>query len=89
MTFGVLTLATANDCRKAIGLALSVRVSNPGTPIAVACSANVRPQLVRYFDYVVDKDPEVHGYLHKLNLDRYSPFDETFYFDSDILVFRP
>jgi hypothetical protein len=89
MSFGVLTLATSNDYRKAIGLALSVRVSNAGIPIAVACSPKVRPLLAPYFDYVVDKDARLHGYVHKLHLDRYSPFQETFYFDSDVLVFRP
>src|ERR1700751_3928974 len=89
MTFGVLTLATTDDYRKAIGLALSVRVSNPGIPIAVACSPRARPFLEPYFDQVVDKDPALHGYVHKIHLDRYSPFDETFYFDSDVLVFRP
>jgi hypothetical protein len=89
MSFGVLTLATPNDYRKAIGLALSVRVSNPGVPVAVACSPMVRPLVESYFDHIVDEDPSLRGFMHKLHLDRYSPFDETFFFDSDVLVFRP
>jgi hypothetical protein len=89
MGFGVLTLATPNDYLKAIGLALSVRISNPDGPIAVACTPNARPLVAPYFDEVVDKDRTVTGFMHKLYLVRYSPFDETFFFDSDVLIFRP
>ena len=79
MSFGVLTLATAGDYRKAIGLALSVRVSNPGVPIAVACAPSMRGLLAPYFDHLIDKDPSLFGYVHKIHLDRYSPFEETFF----------
>jgi hypothetical protein len=89
MSFGVLTLATRDDYQKAIGLALSLRVSNPGVPVAVACSRDVGRLLSPYFDHVVEEDPSLRGFMHKLHLDRYSPFDETFFFDSDVLVFRP
>src|SRR6266568_541264 len=89
MTFGILTLATRSDYQQAIGLALSARVSNPGVPLAVACSPEVGPLLSPYFDKVVFEDPAVRGFAHKLNLDRYSPFEKTFFFDSDVLLFRP
>lgn len=89
MSFGVLTLATPNDYLKAIGLALSLRISNPGVPVAVACSPRVRLLVEPYFDHVVDEDPSLRGFVHKVHLDRYSPFDETMFFDSDVLVFRP
>jgi hypothetical protein len=89
MSFGVLTLATRDDHQKAIGLALSLRVSNPGVPIAVTCSREVGRLLAPYFDHIVEEDPSLRGFVHKLHLDRYSPFDETFFFDSDVLVFRP
>ncbi len=88
-SFGVLTLATPNDYLKAIGLALSVRVSNPGVPIAVACPARARPLLEPYFDYVIDEIPGLRGFVHKVHLDHYTPFDETMFFDSDVLVFKP
>jgi hypothetical protein len=88
MSFGVLTLATSDDYLKAIGLALSLRVSNSGVPLAVACSRKVRPHVERYFDICVDEDRELKGFVHKVHLDRYSPFSETFFFDSDVLVFR-
>jgi hypothetical protein len=89
MRFGVLTLATSDDHQKAIGLALSLRVSNPGVPVAVACSPSARPLLAPYFDICVEEDPNLRGFIHKLQLDLYSPFDETFFFDADVLVFRP
>ena len=87
--FGILTLATPNDYLKAIGLALSVRVSNPGIPIAVACSRKIRPLVAPYFDYVIDERPELRGFVHKVYLDQYTPFQETMFFDSDVLVFKP
>src|SRR6476659_3591148 len=86
--FGILTLATPNDYLKAIGLALSVRVSNPGVPIAVACSPRVMPLVKPYFDVVVEEKAGLRGFVHKVYLDQYSPFDETVFFDSDVLVFR-
>jgi hypothetical protein len=89
MTFGILTLATRSDYHKAIGLALSARVSNPGVPLAVACSLETQPLLRPYFDHIISEDPSLRGFAHKLNLDRYSPFKKTFFFDSDVLLFRP
>ena len=89
MSFGILTLATQNDYLKAIGLVLSLRISNPDVKVAVACQKNVRSLLEPYFDYVVDQDPKFRGFEQKINLDKYSPFEETLFFDSDILVFRP
>lgn len=87
--FGILTLATPKDYMKAIGLALSARVSNPGVPLAVACSPKVRPLVSPYFDHVVDEVPGLRGFVHKVHLDRYSPFRVTFFFDSDVLLFKP
>jgi len=89
LKFGVLTLATPNDYLKAIGLALSLRASNPGVPIAVACSKKAAPLLEPYFDIVVEEQTGLRGFEHKVHLDEYSPFESTFFFDSDVLVFRP
>lgn len=88
MQFGILTLATPNDYRKAIGLALSARVSNPGIPLAVACSAKVGELLKPYFDHVILEDSRLRGFEHKVHLDKYSPFENTFFFDSDVLLFK-
>lgn len=87
--FGVLTLATPSDYLKAIGLALSLRCSNPGVSLAVACSKQVKQELEPYFDYVVEEEPGIRGFRHKVYLDKYSPFETTFFFDSDVLVFKP
>lgn len=87
--YGFLTLATPGDYLKAIGLALSLRVSNPGIPIAVACSPAIRDRVSPYFDYVIDEKPGLRGFVHKVHMDEYSPFQETMFFDSDVLVFKP
>ena len=89
LSFGILTLATPNDYLKAIGLALSARVSNPGVPLAVACSPKVAPLVEKYFDHVIEEKKGLRGFVHKIWLDEYSPFQETFFFDSDVLLFRP
>ena len=86
--YGFLTLATPRDYLKAIGLALSLRVSNPNVPIAVACSPTLRDRIGRYFDYVIDEKPELRGFVHKVHIDDYSPFQETMFFDADVLVFK-
>jgi hypothetical protein len=87
--FGILTCATPNDYLKAIGLALSVRVSNPGVPIAVACSERVRPLVEPFFDVVTIEEKGIRGFVHKVYLDKYTPFRDTMFFDSDVLVFKP
>lgn len=88
-SFGVLTLASPSDYLKAIGLSLSVRASNPGVPIAVACSKKFHHLLKPYFDYVIEERPGLRGFVHKVHLDEYTPFDTTFFLDSDVLVFKP
>ncbi len=87
-SFGILTLATPNDYLKAIGMALSARVSNPGVPIAVACSPGVGSLVEKYFDYVIEEKKGLRGFVHKMYLDEYSPFQETFFFDADVLLFK-
>lgn len=87
-SFGILTLATPKDYLKAIGLALSARNSNPGVPLAVACSAKVAPLVAPYFDHVIEEKAGIRGYAHKVWLDAYTPFDDTFFFDSDVLLFK-
>ena len=88
-SFGVLTLASPSDYLKAIGLALSLRASNPGVPIAVACSRKFHHILQPYFDYVIEEQSGLRGFEHKVHLDQYTPFKTTFFLDSDVLVFKP
>lgn len=89
MSFGILTLATQDDYLKAIGLALSLKVSNPGVPLAVACHPRIRSLLTPHFDFVIDEQPDIRGFAHKVYLDHYTPFEKTLFLDSDILVFKP
>jgi len=86
--FGVLTLATNSDYLKAIGLALSLRVTNPDVPLAIACSASVAEKAGRFFDHVIPEQAGLRGFVHKVYLDRYSPFERTLFLDSDVLVFK-
>lgn len=88
MNFGILTLATKKDYQKAIGLALSARLTNPGVPLAAVCTEELKPLLAPYYDKIVIEDPTLRGFVHKIHLDRYTPFEETFFFDSDVLLFR-
>lgn len=89
MSFGILTLCTQDDYLKAIGLALSLKVSNPGVPLAVACNPpHLKPLLAPHFDFVIDQRPDVRGFAQKVHLDHYTPFDRTLFLDSDILVFK-
>lgn len=88
MSFGILTLATPGDYKKATALALSARVSNPGVPLAVAASAKLKPLLAPYFDHFIEENASLRGFEHKVHIDRYSPFEDTFFFDSDVLLFR-
>jgi len=88
-SFGVLTLASSSDYLKAIGLALSLRISNPGVPIAIACSRKLEPLVAPYFDYVIEEQAGLRGFEHKVHLDEYTPFETTFFLDSDVLVFKP
>jgi len=88
-SFGVLTLASPSDYLKAIGLALSVRASNPGVPIAVAAARRLHGYLQPHFDYVIEEQPGLRGFEHKVHLDEYTPFRTTFFLDSDVLVFKP
>ncbi|MBM9514822.1 hypothetical protein [Desulfogranum marinum] len=86
--FGVLTLATKDDYRKAIGLVQSVRKTNSSLPTAIACSKWIADKVSYYFDYVIDEYSELKGFQHKLYLDYYSPFKNTLFLDADVLIFR-
>jgi hypothetical protein len=81
-------MATPSDSQKAIGLALSARVSNPGVPLAVAASAKLKPLLAPHFDHFIVEDASLRGFEHKVHMDHYSPFEDTFFFDADVLLFR-
>jgi len=85
---GILTLACRDDYRKAIGLALSLRRTNPDLPIAIACAPDLVAAVEPFFDIVVEERHGLRGFRHKLYLDEYSPFSRTLFLDADVLVFR-
>lgn len=74
--------------RMAKGLARSIRRLNPSTTLAIITDRNAR-SLKRWFDVVIPYNPDYGpGLAQKLHLDRYAPFDETLFIDSDFLVFK-
>lgn len=87
--FGFLTLAIKKDYKKAIALSLRIRDLMPGIPIAVVCPSFLHDELSPFFDSVIIEYPNLRGFEHKLYLDKYSPFDKTFFLDADVLMIRP
>lgn len=86
--FGFLTLAIKKDYKKAIALSLRIRKLMPNIPIAVVSPDFLHPNLTPYFDEVISEFPELRGFEHKLYLDKYSPYEKTFFLDADILMIR-
>lgn len=86
--FGILTLSTQKDYQKAVGLALSLKMTNPDISTSVVCSQRVARKIGRYFDTVVNENNDLKGFEHKIFLDHYSPYKKTFFLDADILVFK-
>jgi len=70
-------------------LAISYRLnSNNYYPLAVVTDEGTE-ELEKYYDSVIVTEDEINdGYLYKLNLYKYSPFDETIFIDADSFVIR-
>lgn len=89
MSRGFLTLAYGNEryLRMAKGLAQSLRAHNPTVRLAVVTDSE-NPKFLKLFDDVVDVDLNLgSGVAQKLHVDRYSPYDQTLFIDSDCLAF--
>jgi hypothetical protein len=88
-SFGFITMAFGHKkyLQQAEALALSLKRHMPGFPIAIICDRDPQNPV---FDYFVPIDA-AHGLgtLQKAWLDQYSPFEQTFFIDSDCLVTRP
>jgi hypothetical protein len=70
-------------------LALSYRRQNPLRPFAIVTDDSNAKDLANYFDVVIPLNSAYGvGVVQKLNLDRYSPFDETLFVDSDCLFYK-
>lgn len=86
---GIITIAMGDKkyIRMAKMLALSLMQTNPGIRRAVVTDA-ADGEFDGYFDLCIPADAGLGpGLIHKLQLDRYSPFEETLFIDSDCLVF--
>jgi hypothetical protein len=70
-------------------LALSYRRQNQLRPFAIVTDDSNTKDLENYFDVVIPLNSTYGvGVVQKLNLDRYSPFDETLFVDSDYLFYK-
>jgi hypothetical protein len=70
-------------------LGLSYRRQNPLKPFAVVTDDSNAKALGEYFDVVIPLNSAYGvGVVQKLSVDRYSPFDETLFVDSDCLFYR-
>lgn len=91
MSAGLLTIAHGPQryIRMAEALALSYRRWKPTRPFCVVTDAANAKRLAAYFDVVRLIDESCgSGTAQKLFVDRYSPFDETLFVDSDCLFYR-
>lgn len=87
---GVVTVAFGSEryIGMARNLAISVRRNWPGTALTLVTDSSDE-KLNDLFDSVVIMDETIgRNLLQKLNLDRYTPYDETLFLDSDCLVVR-
>jgi hypothetical protein len=88
---GLITIAYGPEkyIRMARALALSYRRQNQLRPFAVVTDDSNTKDLEHYFDVVIPLNLTYGaGVVQKLNLDRYSPFDETLFVDSDCLFYK-
>jgi hypothetical protein len=93
---GVIIVALGHDnyIRMALNLAMSIRVSNPNTQIALVCNEGVESKFnyfeKQYFSKFIEINPKAYTIngkveipLSKTMIYELSPFDETIYIDSD------
>lgn len=91
MSQGLITIAYGPEkyIRMARALALSYRRQNPLRPFAVVTDDGNARALEHYFDVVVPLNSTYGlGVVQKLSVDRYSPFDETLFVDSDCIFYK-
>jgi hypothetical protein len=90
MKKGVLTIAQGKkqyiDLAK--NLAISLNIHNPGLKKALVTDSD-DPELKQLYDIVIPSDNSVGiGFLQKLYIRDYTPFDETLFIDVDCLCVR-
>ncbi len=85
---GIITLAfgAPTYIEMAKWLGMSIRLNAPGTPSAVLTDSS-DPELFDLYTHVIPHRPELGNFMEpKFYLDRFSPFDESLYIDTDCLV---
>jgi len=87
---GIITIAQGEKryIEMAKMLALSLSITNPGIERAVITDAADDEFDGLYDIYIPYNKTYGEGLSQKLYLDKYSPFDETFFIDADCLVFN-
>jgi hypothetical protein len=88
---GLITIACGprKYTRMAKALALSYRRQHQLRPFAIVTDDRNAKGLSNYFDVVIPLNPTYGaGVVQKLNLDRYSPFEETLFVDSDCIFYK-
>ena len=91
MSEGLITIAYGPEkyIRMARALSLSYRRHNQLRPFAIVTDDRNAKHLGNYFDVVIPLNPTYSvGVVQKLNVDRYSPFDETLFVDCDCLFYN-
>lgn len=86
-TRGFVTIATGNE--KYYQLAAQLlrsyrRHATDNTPFAIICDRETNE--TQKFDQIVLMDQASYSYMDKLQLYRYTPYDETIFIDSDSLI---
>ncbi len=89
--FGIITIALGEKryIRMAKMLALSLKETNPAIQRAIVSDAPPEEFTGLFDTYIPYDKNDGTGISSKLYLDKYSPFDETFFIDADCLVVKP
>lgn len=87
---GILIIAQGKQryLNMAVNIAMSIRYSNPGTLIALVTD-NPTNQHEKLYDYIIPIESSLGvGFVQKINMYKYSPFNKTIFIDVDCLVLR-
>lgn len=88
MTRGYITIATGKECyyELAANLLMSYRL-NTKTPMPFAIIAEEENEYTAMFDDVIITKEATHSFMDKFLLLKLCPYDETIFFDADILAY--
>lgn len=87
MSVGILVLCNSSDWHKAFAMICSLRLYNKKIPVAIVSTSENLERLAPVSDYLIEENLNLKGFAHKIELDRYSPFEKTLFVDADMLWF--